>query len=229
MSAQTADTLPQPRAFPPGNMITLLVGPEEQAMVVHGDCLSRYSEFFTAALKKEWREGQSRIIKLPEETPPLMGYYIEHLYGGPLPTHKLKAGPLVLDAEQPSYELLATLYVLGERMLDTYYRNKIIQEFLRLVRFNEYGPSINDSWPGPKAVSTIYQGTTEESPARRLMVDFVVNYSNSATYGGFAAADPGFLMDVGKALLKKVQFKLSTSDFRGLSMSAEQYLVREEA
>jgi len=229
MSAQTANALPQPRAFPPGNMITLLVGPEEQAMVVHGDCLSRYSEFFTAALKKEWREGQSRTIKLPEETLLDMGYYIEHLYGVPLPTHKLKSGPLVLDAEQPSYELLATLYVLGERMLDTYYRNKIIQEFLRLVRFNEYGPSITDSWPGPKAVSTIYQGTTEESPARRLMVDFVVNYSNSATYGGFAAADPGFLMDVGKALLKKVQFKLSTSDFRGLSMSAEQYLVREEA
>jgi hypothetical protein len=60
------------------------------------------------------------------------------------------------------------------------------------------------------------------------MADFVVNYSNPATFDGFATADRGFLIDVSKALLKKVQFKRPTSEFRGLSMSAEQYLVREE-
>jgi hypothetical protein len=98
-------------------MVTLLVGPEEQAMVVHGDCLSRDSAFFKAALKREW--GPDRAIMIPEETPLLMGYYVEHLYGGLLPTHKLSSGPKVLDPDQPSYELLANLYVLGERMLDS--------------------------------------------------------------------------------------------------------------
>jgi hypothetical protein len=81
-------------------------------MVVHGNCLSRDSAFFKAALKREW--GPDRAIRILEETPLLMGYYVEHLYGDPLPTHKLSSGPKVLDPEQPSYELLATLYVLGE-------------------------------------------------------------------------------------------------------------------
>ena len=84
--------------------------------MVHGDCLSRDCAFFKAALKREW--GPDRAIRIPEETPLLMGYYVEHLYGGPLPTHQLKSGPNVLDPDQPSYELLATLYVLGETMLD---------------------------------------------------------------------------------------------------------------
>jgi hypothetical protein len=101
----------------------LLVGPDEQAMVVHEDCLSRDSRFFRAALKKEWRKG--RIIELPEETPFHMGYYIEHLNGFDLPTRKLATGPPNQDREQFPYELLATLYVLGERMLDSEYRNKI--------------------------------------------------------------------------------------------------------
>jgi hypothetical protein len=222
MAPQTANSLPQPRAFPPGKMVTLLVGPEEQAMVVHGDCLSRDSAFFKAALKREW--GPDRAIRIPEETPLLMGYYVEHLYGGPLPTHQLKSGPNVLDPDQPSYELLATLYVLGERMLDPYYREKIIREFLRLLRHD----SIH-SWPGPKAVSIIYQGTTAESPVRRLMANFAVNYAYTEILAGFAAADPGYLLDVGLAFLRKVKWQCEISEFRYVGMIAEDYFVDEEA
>lgn len=174
------------------------------------------TSFFKAALKREW--GPDRAIRIPEETPLLMGYYVEHLYGGPLLTHKLSSGPKVLDPDQSSYELLATLYVLGERMLDSYYRNKIILEFLRLLRHG-----YNDSWPGSKAIRTIYQGTTAGSPARRLMTDFAVHYAYPKVFAeGFAAADPGYLHDVGTTLLKRIV----RYDFR---MIASHYTVREEA
>lgn len=133
MKAQTDVTLPQPRAFRPDGMITLLVGPQEKAMVAHDDCLSRDSELFKAALRKEWREGQTHVVKLPEENPTDTGYYIEHLHGVELPTHKLSAGSWPRTRPLAPYNLLATLYVLGERILDAKFQAKIMNEFSRLV------------------------------------------------------------------------------------------------
>jgi hypothetical protein len=51
--------------FHPDSLVTLLVGPEEEKMVVHESYLSQDSAFFKAALKKQWTEGQARVIKLP--------------------------------------------------------------------------------------------------------------------------------------------------------------------
>lgn len=102
-------------------------------------------------MKKEWREGQSRIVKLPEETPLDMGYYIEHLYGVELPTHKLTADVVTGDLIKAPCVLLATLYAFGARMLDSRLRSKIIHELFRLIR---NGRSTN--WPGTEVVNIVY-------------------------------------------------------------------------
>jgi hypothetical protein len=73
-----AEALQPAPNYHPDNMITLLVGSEEEKMVVQQDC-ARDSAFFRAALKKEWREGQKCTDKLPEEPLPHMAYYIRHL------------------------------------------------------------------------------------------------------------------------------------------------------
>jgi hypothetical protein len=49
-------------------------------MVVHGTYLTRDSDFFKAALKKEWSEGQTRTINLAEERPGVMAQYIGYAY-----------------------------------------------------------------------------------------------------------------------------------------------------
>jgi hypothetical protein len=64
------------------SMMTLLVGQDEQAMVVHVNHLTRDSEFFAAAMKKEWVEGQTRVIRLPEEYPDIVAHYLSFLYSG---------------------------------------------------------------------------------------------------------------------------------------------------
>jgi hypothetical protein len=56
------------------DLVTLLVGPEQKKMVAHGTYLARDPEFFQAALKKEWIEGQIRIIILPEQSPEVMAH-----------------------------------------------------------------------------------------------------------------------------------------------------------
>jgi hypothetical protein len=147
-------------------------------MVVYGTYLSRDCAFFKAALKKQWSEGQSRVIKPPEDTPLHMEYYIEHMYGGKLPTHTLQSERKQTYSKPSHLELLASLYVLGERMLDPKYQNTIIHELLRLIHHHSGFGGSYTSFPGTKTMNIIYQRTTAGSPARRMMVDFVTNSRN---------------------------------------------------
>lgn len=61
------------------DLVTLVVGEEQQEMIVHGTYLVRDSEFFAAAMKKEWPEGKSRRVELPEESSDTIGHYVTHV------------------------------------------------------------------------------------------------------------------------------------------------------
>jgi hypothetical protein len=105
-----------------GDMITLLVGKSEQEIVAHGSYLSLHSEFFKTALKKEWVEGQTRTVKLPEEKAKIMIFYLDFLYGKGLPTVSTEEE----DADHigPAYIALTELFALGERLLDSRYETR---------------------------------------------------------------------------------------------------------
>lgn len=47
-------------------MVAVLVGPKEEAFVVHRDLFSAKSKFFEAACSKCWKEGMERTIRIPE-------------------------------------------------------------------------------------------------------------------------------------------------------------------
>jgi hypothetical protein len=53
-------------SFDQDDAVTLHVSHDEHAIFTHGNIISRRSDFFKAALKKKWTEGQTRIIKLPD-------------------------------------------------------------------------------------------------------------------------------------------------------------------
>lgn len=111
--------------------MTLLVGPDKHGMIVHASYLARTSEFFASALKKEWVEGQTRTIELDEEAPDLMAHYLDWLYTTELPSKGCKSFDPE-DSKVATNHLLAELYVLRERRLDSHLRNAIITEFIRL-------------------------------------------------------------------------------------------------
>jgi hypothetical protein len=100
------------------DMITLLVGEDEEEMFAYGSYLSLYSGFFKAALKKEWAEGQTRTVKLPEEDPETVTFYFDFLDGKGLPPTLPKAkvtanrtvswpsyAPLEKDGWTPRYRM----------------------------------------------------------------------------------------------------------------------------
>lgn len=213
-------TTSPPATFHPDSLVTLLVGPEEDKMVVHRTFLSQDSAFFKAALKKQWAEGQTRVIKLPEESLELMQDYIGHLYGVKLPTRVLVTGSC--EVNDGHYEALGRLYVLGERMLDTKYQNKIICEFFRLTQVCNY-------YPVGSCINVIYEGTTPESPARRMLLDFATEHGSESWFDTALHTAPGqeYLLDLSKALFQEMAARESANDFRRLPMKAEDYFVSE--
>jgi hypothetical protein len=213
-----AKFLPPPRAYDFDSMIILLVGPEEQRMTVHREFLGQSSKFFQAALKEEWAE--SREIKLPEELPIHMGYYIGHLYGQKLPTHVIMEKSQCHPGILLHYGLLAELYVLGERRLDAKYQNLIMHGFFRLAQ-------LSGNTPGAECANAIYQGTTTESPARRMMVDYAARCKNDCWIKDIRdeAPDTDFWRDLSKVLIKKVQ---SADGKKPDALNVGAYLVCED-
>lgn len=68
------------------NVVTIICCDPRKKLIVHGTYLIRVSEYFKAALKKEWIEGQSRTIELLDEIPEAMAHYLTYIYSGKLAT-----------------------------------------------------------------------------------------------------------------------------------------------
>jgi hypothetical protein len=204
------NTVPPPtHKFTTDNLVTLDVGPSHHKIIVHKHSITRTSQFFAAALKKDWTEGQTRTLDLPEEIPEHMEYYCEYLYSDELPTkgftHK-KDG----DNMEAGFELLANLYVFGERRMDTKLRNAVAHEMLRIqslplanppgfgARIAPCVPCV-PCVPSTATVNIIYQSTPEGSPARRLMVDMLIAFGNKTCHS--SQVDRAFSFDVMEGFL----------------------------
>jgi hypothetical protein len=177
-------------------MIILLVGPDEHELVAHEDYLVRHSAFFQAALKQEWAEGQTHTIKLPEEKPDLVAFYLDWLYGKGLPTDSTKRD----SRNGKVYDVLADLYALGERLQDDKIRNIIIDEVVRFS--NLFGRETGRNYPLDYAIITIYETTTAGSPARRLLVELFVTDGEAKWVREIS--QPEFLCDLATASMAEL-------------------------
>lgn len=131
--------------FSDESTITLLVGEDEQKIIAYGSHLTRDSEFFAAALKKEWAEGQTRTIKLPEESTGTMSHYLSYVYSGKLFTESVTALPTPDQDDHigKCFELLASLYICGERFMNRRIQQAAVREILRFTRILDED---SDTW-----------------------------------------------------------------------------------
>jgi hypothetical protein len=195
----TALPLPSNMHFDKGEAVTLIVGEEKQDMLVHACHISKNSEFFRTALKKEWLEGQTRTITLPVDDRKIVTQYLNFTYSGELPSGPGEEGsPRDWSTERllRTYKHLADLYTLGVRLLDDAVRNAVNKQFLQLQKILEVGP-------GEDSIDIIYKGTSEGDPARRLMVDIYLSWADRDCLD--KEADPAFLFDVAQALFQKIE------------------------
>ena len=206
-------------AFAQHGTVTLLIGSEEQPLVAHESYLTKNSEFFEAAMKKEWAEGQTRVIKLPEDDVETMSNYLTFAYSRDLPTSKVAKG--ASRATVDDWKSLTRLYVLGERTLDKCIRNAVVREIERLSTTpDEKG----DTGFMPAAASNmLFDGTPEGSPIRQMIIDKHVFHGQKACLTG--KDHPVLILEVARALLEKASHRQPYGDFRSRRVKAEDYLV----
>jgi hypothetical protein len=225
--SESNSLVPAPAPPPPSfkytckDLITLIVGPEQQKLVAHGHRLTRTSQFFTTELQKELLEGQARTIHFAEEQVDTVTRYLDFVYGEGLPTeHTITYDDL--EAYEDAYFHLFELYTFAKRVLDAEIQRAVVTETLRLCSLEG---SEGERWlPEDRDISIIYQGTPADSPARRMLVDLQVSH-------GFAGSlesdtcDPTYSGDVARAFNYYAQSNEQIEDFRSRELSADDYLV----
>jgi hypothetical protein len=138
--------------------------------------MTRSSEFFQTAMKKEWQEGQQRIIQLSEVSSAIFEIYIKWLYAGCIfNTCTFQVG------DDRKCTIPFSLYGLGETLLDREFQNRAIDMLVAINR--EYGPIGEEEegrwYPSVNRVTTLYATTPSGTPARRLVVDWYAAHGNA--------------------------------------------------
>lgn len=152
--------------------VELKVGTEQHSIFAHASLLSSNSDFFEAALKKEWEEGQKRTVGLPEEHYELVYTYVRWVYAGKIYTISREPNG------EPLFENLIKLYVLGEKLIDDAFQDSVLNSIVSMSR-EEHGLKRTRIFPGPDLVITLYNGTPPSSPARKLLAHMFVSRARS--------------------------------------------------
>jgi hypothetical protein len=201
------------------DLVTLLVGPKEEEFAVHESCITRNSDFFKAALKKEWIEGQTRIIKLPEETcTKNFVHYLNYAYNEGLPTEGIKTATDEIFDGNP-YDTLGKMYVIGERMLDKSVQKAVAGEIIRISSL--VSPNGTRHSPGTPCITLIYDGTSTGSPMRRVLVDIWATRGN--VDWPCKRQHQEFLGELVEELQTKIMAQKVVCDFRFRPMAVEDY------
>ncbi|KAK5685986.1 hypothetical protein LTS10_002099 [Elasticomyces elasticus] len=158
-----------------GPTIELAVGKDAVKLSVHKNVLRPRSAYFDGVLSERKKEDSAKPIVLPwSATPATVTLYIHHLYTGKINLHL----PSASDPTNEHYRkitsqhtALAHLYVLGEQLQDSIFKNAVIEAIIARIRFPI------DRWhvfPSLKDVNVLYTGTSKGSLARQLMADMDV-------------------------------------------------------
>ena len=97
------------------DIVTLLVGLEQDKFVVHKDPLCAASDFFDRAFNGKFAEGASQEIKLEEEDPDIVRCLCDWLYMTPDPDRRWHPSRLQIEWE-PDYFWLK-VYVMADKLV----------------------------------------------------------------------------------------------------------------
>lgn len=149
------------------NTITVLVGSEEKRFMLHQDAVCAQSKFFQAACSNKWREGQEKVVRLPEVEPVHFKVYCDWIYSD-------EVSEVTATQEEESEEKAAEdkrlmeIYVLGDTLDDVALRNRVVLMFWKRMRSYKFLPSA-EVW------QWVWGSLPQGSLMRRMVVDVLVS------------------------------------------------------
>ncbi|KAF2486837.1 hypothetical protein BDY17DRAFT_321598 [Neohortaea acidophila] len=154
------------------SIIKVVVGTDKYTYRVHKSYLTKPGSFFETALKKPWIKGHHRTIELPEDDPYDFHVYVQWLYTG-----KLFCKPLYEqepETEERNYGLLFDLYVLGQKLLDREFQDRVVDATIAASHDTGYKESSKRLFPSDGVVDSLYRRTSKGCPMRRLLIDLSI-------------------------------------------------------
>ena len=155
---------------------------KDQTFTVHEDIIKEKSEYFRKAFNEQWAEGKSRVIKMVDDEPEVIGDFVDWLYGSKMIVSvdndncDLEDRMAVYSCQ---YDQLAKLYIFGEKIQDNRLCNDVVSAIIDLI--NQSTEGFDDTnlplaiYPVfPSVVAKIYGGTPQGSPARTFLADCAV-------------------------------------------------------
>ncbi|ORY15901.1 hypothetical protein BCR34DRAFT_611932 [Clohesyomyces aquaticus] len=118
---------------------------------------------FKHTMKPEWATENPGPVVLENETLHTFKIYLHWLYTRSLDRVEKETNRICIQ--------LVNAYVLGERYIGAAYQNDVLEEIIANVERLSSGKRMI---PYGRAIKTIFAGTVEGSPARRLLVDLAV-------------------------------------------------------
>ena len=181
--------------------IEVTVGPEDakESFHIHEDAICDRSSFFSTAMKPEWASlrPNPRLIDLPDDDAAAFALYQQYIYSRQLP---ILPDDLEEDSAQTEgYHTLAYAYVLGERLMDTEFKNSVASAYVLYARGTAPGKR---AYPSNEEIRILYEGTGEKSPIRRLLVDIWCCRGKHEWMDQDSDLPKDFLVEVTRALLR---------------------------
>jgi hypothetical protein len=146
--------------------VSVIVGPAEKCFTVHNGVLCTISKSFRVACSTRWKEGQDKVVRLPDVDPTVFQRYVDWVYGDIL----VSGGDL-----QKKLSMLVELHLLADKLDDVKFRNKTIRVLTRC------------SWasnlcPGVQVITSIWSNTTSSSPLRKWVIDILMLKDSLSTF-----------------------------------------------
>lgn len=156
-----------------GRPIAIGVGEAKEKYTIHEEILCCTSPFFTAAVRKGWKEGLDCTIDLPDDQPQTFELYAQWLYGGKV----LSRGVEKSKRHDEELGQLIDAFVFGEKVQDGNYRDAIIDA---VIAYTNTSDKDGQRWyPASTIVDRAYRGTPAGSPLRKLLIDFHVYHGRA--------------------------------------------------
>ncbi|THW60564.1 hypothetical protein D6D20_05711 [Aureobasidium pullulans] len=144
-----------------GGVVTIEVGAEKKAFVIHKDLLSYYSDYFRAVFNGSFKESVVRKLCLVHEDVDVFDIFNAFVY-----TNQLRDKNGVIGKDLSTF-MLVRLWLFGEQHLVPALQNAAADALME--RMAEYDKS-------PFSIMThIYALTIDGSPLRRLVIDSQVH------------------------------------------------------
>ena len=200
------------------NIVTVLVGKEEKRFILHQDAVCAKSKFFKAACSKQWREGQERIVRLPEAGVATFKAYSAWIYSGDVAENTCTSTSS--DGEKrTTLASLVDLYLLGDTLDDVKLRNKVVMMLFTSIRSMNMLPCIS-------GVQQIWKSTPSGSLLRKMLVDAFVSRLER---NGFASCAPSYPADFVREVAVAAMEALPTTTWDKLAERVGKYAEPENS